>query len=77
MTDKRYNPTGITAQARQHPLLKREASDLEAITAAQAKRDRKMARLAAAVTNKVVPTHGAAPEFSGAEERRLRKRVKK
>ena len=37
----RYTPDGITAMARQHPLLKREESDLAALAAAEKKRRRK------------------------------------
>lgn len=41
----RYEPSGITAQARQHPMLDRTAADREALAQAARKREEKAARL--------------------------------
>jgi hypothetical protein len=72
-----YNPTGITAQARQHPLLARTDEDRARLEAAEAKRKRKAARLPAAA-EKTAPRQAATPpqpvpekESRRADDRRL------
>lgn len=79
MGNDRYTPTGITAQARQHPLLLRTEADNKRIAAAEEKQRRRAARMFkdSATWPEPKPTGSPGKAFAGAEERRQRKRSKK
>lgn len=79
-----YTPTGITAQARQHPMLARTDEDRAALAAAEEKKKRKAERLLAAAEKwpqhgPKVTRHRTAPKenVDRNEERRLKMRARK
>ena len=77
---ERYNPTGITAMARQHPMLERTPEDLDHLAKAKARQEARAAKRASLGAEAIKVLDGTDhpwPQFSRAEQRRLEARARK